>query len=63
MNRETLRELEKSENLRVGAVAALAINADITFADAEKKFNAMLSEREHPTGLQSQYEIDAMFNC
>lgn len=65
MNRETLMRLEESENRRVSAIAALAINADISFLEAEKKFNAMLAECEHPTGLQRQYEaaIKSEFNC
>jgi hypothetical protein len=65
MNREILRKLKESENIRVRTIAALVINADISFLEAEKRLNAMFDEGKYPTGLQRQYEADmnAEFNC
>jgi len=65
MNKETLRELEKSENLRVRAVAELAIAMDIPFKEAEKIIDKMIGEAKKKINLQVQYEaaMDAEFNC
>lgn len=56
MNIETLRELERSSNIRVSATAALALNTNISYEEAEKRMRAMINECRNPTALQMQYE-------
>lgn len=57
VNMETLKKLEKSNNPKVSATAALALNTNITYEEAEKKMQALFEECKHPTALQKQLEL------
>lgn len=65
MNRETIRQLQESEDLRARAVAELAINTDKSFKEAEKMLDAMVAEAKKKITLQAEFEaaMDAEFNC
>lgn len=57
MNNKILEKLKQSENNRVRAVAAIAVNTDISFLESEKLLDTMIEEYKNPTKLQKEYEM------
>lgn len=64
MNKETLRRLEQSEDLRVRNIAKLALIMDINYEEAERLRESESKQLEDPDETQKQYEaaLDAEFS-
>lgn len=65
MNRETLKELQESDDLRVRSIAKLAVILDISFEDAQRLREGESKQLEQPDKVQQEFEaaMDAEFRC
>lgn len=53
MSEDNLKKLTKSKNIRTSTIAMLALNNKISFTEAEKQYNSIISECLLPTGLRN----------